>query len=363
MDLKREVERLQRLLGEMEKRSVRIFPFGEVGQLKKPQSTAGHGIRRGRWVIISPVPKISVVLPVHNEAPNLPELSERLRRVLDDLVSGDWEVIMVDDGSTDGSWEIMKSLREGDRRFKLIRLSRNFGQYPALAAGLDATSGDCVLFMDSDLQEPPEEIPKFYAEFMKGYDMVYGIRKRRQDSLARRFYTWVFWVLMRSAMGIKMPPYQSLMRLASRRAASAMKGLVDTSRFFAGAFAWVGFRETRVEITYMPRKAGKSSYNLVSMARVILNAVLSYSHLPLRVASIMGILFIVPAVGLAIYYIIARLSYIDVPGFTTIVILILFIGGLQMLLLGIIGEYIARIFADLKARPPYIVEEAQVGED
>ena len=310
-----------------------------------------------------PVPKISVVLPVHNEAPNLPELSQRLTKTLDGLVSGDWEVVMVDDGSTDETWELMKSIRARDGRFRVLKLSRNFGQYPALAAGLDVASGECVIFMDSDLQEPPEEIPKFYAEFRKGFDMVYGIRGRRHDSLARRLYTWVFWVLMRAAMGIRMPPYQSLMRLASRRAANAMKGLVDTSRFFAGAFAWVGFRETRVEITYMPRKAGKSSYGPVSMARVILNAVLSHSYLPLRVASIMSMGFIIPAIVLAIYYIVARCLYIDVPGFTTIVILNLFIGGLQMLLLGIIGEYITRIFADLKARPPYIVEEAQIGED
>lgn len=309
------------------------------------------------------MPKISVVLPVHNEAPNLHELSERLTKTLDGLVGGDWEVVMVDDGSTDETWELMKSIRASDRRFKVLKLSRNFGQYPALAAGLDVASGECVLFMDSDLQEPPEEIPKFYEEFKKGYDMVYGIRKRRHDPIIRRIYTWIFWLLMRFAVGIKMPPYQSLMRLASRRAADAMRGLVDTSRFFAGAFAWVGFRETKVEIIYMSRKAGKSSYNPVSMARVILNAVLSHSYLPLRVASILGMGFMIPALGLAIYYIVARITYIDVPGFTTIVILILFIGGLQMLLLGIVGEYIARIFADLKARPPYIVEEAQIGED
>lgn len=303
-------------------------------------------------------------MPVHNEAPNLPELSERLTRVLDGLVSGDWEVIMVDDGSTDDSWEIMKGLRAGDRRFKLIRLSRNFGQYAAVMAGMASASGDCVVAMDADTQEAPEDIPKLYEKFQEGYDIVYGIRDHRADNPARRFLTWVYWSIVAGLSGVRMPRNQGMFRLASRRAARVLSNLGDTARFIDGAFAWVGFPSTTVTITQSRRKRGRSSYTPRKMLRVLLNVLTTYSSAPLRLASVLGLSFILPALGLAVYYIALRIIYPDVPpGFTATVILILLIGGLQMLLLGIIGEYIATIFSEVKARPPYIIMEAQIGQE
>ncbi len=307
------------------------------------------------------MPKISVILPVHNEAPNLLELSERLTRTLEGLVGGDWEAVMVDDGSSDESWEIMRSIRAKDERFKLLRLSRNFGQYAAAMAGMAVSRGDCVVIMDADLQEPPEEIPKLYEKFLEGYDVVYGIREARADNLMRRFFTWMYWSIVAILSGVSMPRNQGMLRLASRRANDVLSGLGDTARFLDGAFAWVGFAQTTVRVAQQHRIRGRSSYTLRKMLRIVLNVLTTYSSAPLRLASILGVLFIVPAIGLAVYYIVLRIIYPDVPpGFTAIVSLILLTGGLQMLLIGIIGEYIATIFSEVKARPNYIIMEAQI---
>ncbi|MEO0248724.1 MAG: glycosyltransferase family 2 protein [candidate division WOR-3 bacterium] len=305
-----------------------------------------------------------MVLPIHNEALNIPELSERLTKTLDEMVSGDWEAIMVDDGSTDESWELMKKLRARDSRFKLLRLSRNFGQYAAAMAGMSTSIGDCVIIMDADTQEPPEEIPKLYEKFRDGYDIVYGIRETRADNPARRLFTWIYWSILAGLSGVKMPRNQGMFRLASRRAAETISRLGDTARFIDGAFAWVGFPHTEVKIAQAKRPRGKSSYTPRKMLRVVMNVLTTYSSAPLRLASVLGVLFVIPAVGLAIYYIALRIIYPDVPpGFTATVILILLIGGLQMLLLGIIGEYIATIFSEVKGRPHYIVMEAQIGQE
>ncbi len=306
------------------------------------------------------MPKISVVLPVHNEALNLPELSERLTKTLDELTGGDWEVIMVDDGSTDNSWEVMKGLRAKDNRFKLLRLSRNFGQYAAAMAGMTASAGDCVVIMDADTQEPPEEIPKLYEKFRGGYDVVYGIRETRADNLVRRLFTWIYWSILAGLSGVRMPRNQGMLRLASARAAKTLSGMGDMARFIDGAFAWIGFSQAEVKINQARRPRGRSSYTLRKMFRVVMNVLTTYSAAPLRLASVS---FIIPAIGLAIYYIVLRLIYPDVPpGFTATVILILLTAGLQMLLLGIIGEYIATIFSEVKGRPNYIIMEEHLGK-
>lgn len=303
-------------------------------------------------------------MPVHNEALNIPELSERLTKTLDELTGGDWEAIMVDDGSTDNSWDLIKGLRARDNRFKILRLSRNFGQYAAAMAGLAASEGDCVVIMDADLQEPPEEIPKLYEKFRDGYDIVYGIRETRADNPLRRLFTWTYWSILAGLSGVTMPRNQGMLRLASRRATQTISRLGDTARFIDGAFAWVGFPQAEVKIAQAKRQRGRSSYTPRKMLRIVMNVLTTYSSAPLRLASVLGVLFVIPAVGLAIYYIALRIIYPDVPpGFTATVILILLIGGLQMLLLGIIGEYIATIFSEVKGRPHYIVMEAQIGQE
>ncbi|MGB9590624.1 MAG: glycosyltransferase family 2 protein, partial [Candidatus Hydrothermia bacterium] len=282
----------------------------------------------------------------------------------DGLVDGDWEVVMVDDGSTDDSWELMRDFRAKDKRFKIIRLSRNFGQYAAAMAGMTASNGDCVVIMDADMQEPPEEIVKLYEKFQEGYDIVYGIRENRADNLLRRLFTWIYWSILAGLSGVRMSKNQGMLRLASRRAAETLSRMGDMARFIDGAFAWVGFPRAEVMVSQAHRTKGKSSYTPRKMLRVVLNVLTTYSTAPLRLASVFGVLFIIPAIGLAIYYIALRIIYPDVPpGFTATVIIILFMGGLQMLLLGIIGEYIATIFSEIKGRPHYIIMEAQLGQE
>ncbi|MEW6108439.1 MAG: glycosyltransferase family 2 protein [Nitrospirota bacterium] len=308
--------------------------------------------------------KFSIVIPIYNEEKNIPELCRRLTNVFDTLCNAEkldvdsYEIIMVDDGSTDNSWSDIKAAHERDRRFKGISFSRNFGHHIAITAGLDYAKGDAVILMDGDLQDPPEEIPKLYEEFKKGYDLVYGIRQHRNDPVFKRITSFLFWWILRRFSGVDIPQGQTMMRLMSRRLVDALNEMREHARFIHGMMAWAGFNVTSVEVEHHARIRGKSKYNIAKMFRLAFNAVTSFSTVPLRLATYIGFIssFISLIVGL--FFVYQKIIHgIPVPGYASIIVSIFFVGGVQLLVFGIFGEYLGRTYQEIQRRPLYILKE------
>lgn len=301
-------------------------------------------------------PEFSVVIPLYNEEETIPELYRRLTAVMEKL--GTYEIIMVDDGSTDQSWQIIKRLHENDPRLKGISFSRNFGHHIAITAGLDHAQGQIVSLMDGDLQDPPEEIIKLYKKFKEGYDLVYGLRIERQDNFFRKLSSYFFWNTIRSLSGFDIPKNQSMLRIMNKKYVDNFKKFTERNRFLAGLFAWTGFKQTFVKIEHAPRFAGRSKYNFWKMLRLTFNAVSSFSFFPLQVAGIIGLFISVTAFIFGILLIIRKLFWgIDVIGWPSTMATILFIGGVQLAVLGLIGEYLGRVFSEVQQRPLYIIKD------
>lgn len=299
----------------------------------------------------------SVVLPVYNEEAVLETLFERLALVCDNL-PGSAEIIYVNDGSIDGSEGILCKLAQADHRVKVLSLSRNFGHQSAVTAGLDHACGEVVFVMDSDLQDPPELLPRLLEKLREGYDVVYGIRATRKGNplkvaLYKAFYR-VLSLLSRSSI----PPDAGDFCAMSRRVVEHLRGLRERSRFIRGLRALVGFRQTGVPYDRPSRLAGSSKYGFGDLVRLALNGLLSSTYVPLRTATVAGFLISGLAFLLGAFYIFRRLTTeTPVSGFATLVVLILFLHGVQLLLIGVLGEYLARVFEETKGRPVYIVEK------
>ncbi|MBI5042758.1 MAG: glycosyltransferase family 2 protein [Nitrospirae bacterium] len=314
--------------------------------------------------------EISVVIPIYNEEENIPELYQRLTAVLERLcnkeghISGSYEIIMVDDGSKDRSWHLIRELNKKDSRVKGISFSRNFGQHIAVTAGLDHTEGEAVVLMDGDLQDPPEEIPKLYNKLKEGYDLVCGIREKRADSFYRKFVSNLFWVIFRSLMKIDIPEHQSMLRIMSKRYTVNFKKITERNRFLAGLFAWTGFNQAAVQIEHAPRFAGGSKYTIWKMIKLFLNAITSFSYFPLQLAGIIGLSISTISFISGLLLILGRLySVIDVPGWASTMVAILFMGGVQLAFLGLMGEYVGRIFTEVQGRPLYMIKEKTYDTD
>jgi glycosyltransferase involved in cell wall biosynthesis len=302
--------------------------------------------------------RLSIIIPFFNEQDSVGPLFERLGPVIDDL-HPDCEVICIDDGSTDRTVERLLVVQSRDRRVQITSLSRNFGKEAALTAGLDAAAGDVVLFMDADLQHPPEMIPEFLAKISEGWDVVYGIRtSRKNEAPIRRILTGVFYSLMSANAEAPLPRDAGDFRILSRRAADAVRSLPERERFMKGLFAWVGFRQVAISYVVGPRHSGRSSWSLLRLMRLALNGLVSFSSLPLRVWSLIGFA-IASASALYATWIVGDtlLHGTDLPGYPTIVTAIFFLGGVQLLSVGILGEYVARIFTETKRRPIYLVQD------
>jgi len=303
-------------------------------------------------------PTFSFVLPVHNEAGNLEELHRRLDVVMSELEQSS-EVILVDDGSFDGSLETMRDLRQRDDRIKVVALSRNFGHQAAITAGLDLARGEAVVVMDSDLQHPPEVIPQLVSRWREGFEVVNAVREDRSGETrfkrltARMFY----WLLCRLAQ-TEMAPNVGDFRLIDRRALNAFKSMRESTRYLRGMFSWVGFRQTAISYAYHDRHSGEPKYNLRRMLTLGVNGLVSFSHAPLEMALHIG--FVVAGIsflaGLA--DIAAKLLSADtVPGWLSLAIMVSFLGGMQLFILGVMGTYMSRMYDELKNRPLYIVRE------
>lgn len=306
--------------------------------------------------------KVSILIPAYNEEASLPLLYPELVKVIEDsnLVKNyEWEVLFVNDGSKDNTLEILRSLRCKDSRINYIDLSRNFGKENAMLAGFDYVTGDCMIIMDADLQHPPHVIKEMLMKWEEGFDDVYAKRLTRgKESWLRKKLSAAFYALLNKTTKVEMLSNVGDFRLLDRRCINALKGLRETERYTKGLFCWIGYKKTYVEFEQGDRLAGESSWNLMSLFKLAIDGIVSFTTFPLRISTIIGGSISVVAFLYAIYILIKTLLYGDpVAGFPTLICVILFLGGIQLLCIGIIGEYVARMFNETKRRPVYFVRE------
>lgn len=301
--------------------------------------------------------RTSVVIPVYNESECIEELHRRLTEVLS--ARGEtYEIVFVDDGSKDGCGEILRRIAASDDRVGVIRFARNFGQHYAMTAGFDHARGGQVVLMDSDLQDRPEDIPLLLDKAAEGYDVVYGVRTARKDPFFRRLSSkGLIWLLDR-ASGRKLEWEFAVFRVMSRKVIDALCGMREDSRFIAGMVSWLGFPSAHVEVTHEERFAGESKYRFRSLIRLAVTALTGFSVVPLRIATYLGFLVSSFTFVWTVVLLFRRLLFdIMMPGFVSTMVAILFLGGVQLIVLGIIGEYLGRIYTQVQKRPLYVVAE------
>lgn len=307
-------------------------------------------------------PEISVVLPVFNEEANLPELEKRLRTVLTDC-GRTWEVVFVDDGSRDRSFEVMARISKDDRRFRAVRLSRNFGHQMALTAGVDRARGRLVAVMDADLQDPPELLSQMLAKLDEGYEIAYAVRTAREgESAFKKATAHFFYRLLRRWTNVEIPVDVGDFRLMGPRAVSAFRSLRERHRFIRGMTAWVGFRQVGVPYARPPRLHGETKYPLRKMVKFALDGLTSFSHVPLQLATWVGFLFALFSLSYIVVVLILWLLHINVAGWTTLMVFVLLLGGVQLMLMGVLGEYLGRVYDEVKRRPLYLIYEELGGD-
>lgn len=301
---------------------------------------------------------LSVVVPVFNEEQVLPAFHERATEVLGAIPDLDYELIFVDDGSSDRSYEALTALAERDDRLRVLKFSRNFGHQIAITAGIDHARGDAVVVMDADLQDPPEVVAQMVEKWREGYDVVYAERAVRVGESRTKLWTAsMFYRLLTRLVDIRIPVDVGDFRLMSRRATNELRRLREKDRFVRGLVSWIGFRQTPVKYERAARYAGETKYPLRKMLKFALDGITSFSTVPLKLATWLGY----AASGFAFLYLVSvfiqKLAGITVDGWATIMVAVTFLGGVQLICLGILGEYIGRIFNEIKPRPMYIVEE------
>lgn len=303
-------------------------------------------------------PRISIVAPAYNEEEVLPEFYRRVREVMDAL-GEPWELIFVNDGSTDNTLAVMRELHEKDPRVKIISFSRNFGHQIAITAGLDYAQGDAVVIIDADLQDPPEVIPELVEKWREGYDVVYAVRKERHgESWFKEWTAKLFYRLIYRITDVKIPLDTGDFRLMDRKVVQVLRTLRERSRFMRGLSAWVGFRQTGVFYVREPRFAGETKYPLRKMIKFALDAITSFSYVPLQLATYFGFAIAgLSLVGMVVAIYLRLSTGRELLGQATTLVAVLFLGGIQLIFLGIIGEYLGRIYDEVKARPLYIVAE------
>jgi polyisoprenyl-phosphate glycosyltransferase len=305
-------------------------------------------------------PRYSFVIPVCNEEETLPELERRLRAVLEEL-DGPAEVILVDDGSSDGSYELLADLSRRDPRFKVLRFTRNFGHQMAITAGLDRAAGDAVVVMDGDLQDPPELAPDLIAHWREGYEVVYAVREdRRVEAFWRRAAIGLFYRILRRLSDVDIPPDAGDFRLIDRRALDEFRRMRENNRYVRGLFAWIGFRQIGVPYRREARYAGETKYPLRKLVKLGADGVLGFSNVPLRLTMALGFLVSGSSFVLGVVAIALRIAGVGiVPGWASVVVVVSFLGGVQLIVTGTMGLYVARIYEEVKGRPLYIVRESQ----
>jgi len=302
--------------------------------------------------------RLCVVVPAFNESEGLREFHARLGAVLDRL-DLEGEVLYVDDGSKDDTYAIMCELRDADPRVATLSLSRNFGKELALTAGLDAADADAVIVIDADLQDPPELIPAFVQHWREGYDVVYGTRSTRAgETRLKKFTSAAFYRIMQRLSATPLPPDTGDFRLMSRRAVDAIKQLRERQRFMKGLFTWVGYRQKAMVYDRDPRFAGSSKFNYWRLWNFALEGITSFSGAPLKIATYVGVFTALLAFGFGIVVLGKALFFGDpVRGYPSLMLVVLFLGGVQLMALGMVGEYLGRLYMEAKQRPLYLIDE------
>jgi polyisoprenyl-phosphate glycosyltransferase len=302
--------------------------------------------------------ELSVVVPVFNESENIDALVKKLLPVLM-RCAGSFEIIFVDDGSTDHTLERLRAANRADRRVRVLSLSRNFGKEIAIAAGLDHAVGRAAVIMDADLQHPPELIETFVARWREGYKNIYAQKiDRARYSPMRRFLTRWFYQIFGSVGEMRLQTGAGDFRLLDRQAVSALQKLGEHARFSKGLYAWIGFKSIGVPFDPAPRLHGETKFSYRRLTNLALDGLMSFSTVPLRVWTYVGLATSALALTLAAFYLVRTILYgVVVPGYASLIVSITFFSGIQLLSLGIIGEYIGRIFAEVKRRPLYLIEE------
>ena len=304
-------------------------------------------------------PEYSIVVPVYNEEEALPELVRRLGLLLDRL-DGPAETVLVDDGSSDRSYELMAAARDADPRLKILRLSRNFGHQVAVTAGLDVAAGDAVIVMDADLQDPPEVVLEMASRWREGYDVVYAVREERHgETRFKRATAAAFYRIFSGMSEVEVPLDVGDFRLVDRRALDAFRSMRESNRYVRGMFSWIGFRQVGVPYKRDQRFAGETKYPFTKMLKFATDGIVSFSAAPLRLALKVGFFVSGLSFLLGVVFLFSKvLGLYSVPGLASIAVFVAFLGGIQLLLLGVMGEYIARIHDEVKGRPLYVVSEA-----
>ena len=303
--------------------------------------------------------KVSVLIPCYNEAQTLPVLYEELKKMADKQTAYEWELMFVDDGSVDTTLDIVKQLRDKDERVCYVSLSRNFGKENALLAGLDTVTGHCVVVMDADLQDPPSLVPEMLSYWEDGYQDVYAKRRDRgRESWLRKQFSMLFYRIMAHATRFEILQNVGDFRLLDRQCVDALRQLRETERYNKGLFCWIGFKKKEVVFDRGNRSEGVSRWNIRSLLNLAIDGITSFTTAPLRFATIIGAIIAFGAFCFLVFYIAKTLIIGDpVQGFTTLVSIVLFLGGVQLLSIGILGEYIGRIYNEAKGRPNYVVKE------
>jgi glycosyltransferase involved in cell wall biosynthesis len=307
---------------------------------------------------------LSIVVPVYNEQDVLADLHHRLAGVLDELITTQMEIIYVNDGSTDNSLEVMRSLQADDARVAIVDLSRNFGKEIAMTAGFDHSHGDAVVVIDADLQDPPELIPEMIKQWQAGYDVVYAQRTTRAgESALKKATAHVFYRVIQNLSRVHIPRDVGDFRLLSRRAVQALAGLREQHRFMKGLFAWIGYPQKAIPYERDARYGGRSKWNYVGLWNFAIEGITSFSTLPLKVATYLGMVTALGAFLFGMFIVLETLLFGNpVPGYPSLLVVVLFLGGIQLMALGVIGEYLGRMFDETKGRPLYLLKGYEVVE-
>lgn len=311
--------------------------------------------------IIFDMKRITIIVPCYNEQDSLPALSDALKSLMGQLPQYEWEVLFVNDGSKDNTISIIKEIRKEDKRFCFIDLSRNFGKENAMLAGFDYATGDAVVIMDADLQHPPSIIPEMLEKWEEGYDDVYGRRLTRgKESWLRKKLSMTYYRILQKTTRVEILQNVGDFRLLDRKCIEELKKLRETERYTKGMYCWIGFKKCAVDFETQDRIAGESSMSFKALISLAIDGITSFTTAPLRMSAVMG--FIVSLVAfIYMCFVLFKTIFVgeNVQGYPTLVILILFIGGVQLISLGIIGEYLGKIFNETKNRPVYVVGEKE----
>ena len=302
-------------------------------------------------------PRVTVAVPLFNEEDNVAELLRRVGAALDSMPGGPHEMLFVDDGSSDGTRELIRQQAAGDPRIVLICLSRNFGHQAAFSAALDHDKGDVTILMDGDLQDPPELIPRFVETYREGFDVVYAQRVKRKEPLYLRISYFLFYRLLRRMSTVSLPVDSGDFGLMSRRVVEEIKKAAEYHRYLRGLRTWVGFRQIGIPVEGSERHAGSSNYGLMKLVGLAFDGIFSSTVVPLRAAAVFGFLAILASSSFGVYAVYVAVVLNESPqGFTALFLTVTFLSGVILVFLGIMGEYLERVYEEVKARPVYIVE-------